>query len=75
MSFDDQGFNLKIGNEIIERICSTYKHKYFKFVGVKFDEFLKWNYQIDGIFAKLSSAIFALKSVKKILSLSIRKIV
>ena len=33
------------------------------------------NYQIDGICAKLSSAIFALKSVKKILPLNIRKIV
>ena len=61
--FEDQGFNLKIGNEIIERKCSTYKYEYFKFVSVEFDEYLNWNYQIDGIFAKLSSAIFALKSV------------
>ena len=69
MPFDD----LKIGNEIIEGIGC--KDKYFKFVSVKFDEFLNWNYQLDGICAKLSSAIFALKSVKKILSLNIRKIV
>ena len=52
MPFDDQGYNLKIGNEIIERIGSTCKDKYFKFVGVKFDEFLYWNYQLDGISAK-----------------------
>ena len=45
------------GNEIFERIGSTCKDKYFKFVGVKFDEFLNWNYQLDGICAKLSSAI------------------
>ena len=32
MPFDDQGYNLKIGNEIIERIGFTCKDKYFKFV-------------------------------------------
>ena len=37
MTSDDQGYNLKIGNEIIERIGSTCKDKYFKFVGVKFE--------------------------------------
>ena len=74
MPFHDQGYNLKIGNEIIERIGLTCKDKY-KFVGVKFDEFLNWNYQISNICAKLSSASFALKSVKKILPLNIRKIV
>ena len=63
MPFDDQGYNLKIGNKIIERIGSTCKDKYFKFVGVKFDEFLNWNYQIHGICAKLSSAINALKAL------------
>ena len=59
-----------MGNEIIERIGSTCKDKY-----LKFDEFLIYNYQLDGICAKLSSEIFALKSVKKILPLNIRKIV
>ena len=43
MPFDDQGYNLKIGNEIIERIGLTCKDEYFKFVGVKYDEFLNWN--------------------------------
>ena len=45
-----------MGNEIIERIGSTCKDKY-----LKFDEFLIYNYQLDGICAKLSSEIFALK--------------
>ena len=40
MSFNDQGYNLKIGNKIFERIGSTCKDKYFKFVGVKGIEFL-----------------------------------
>ena len=35
MPFDDQGFNLKIGNKIIEIIVSTCRDKYFKFVGAK----------------------------------------
>jgi len=33
------------------------------FVGVK-DKFLNWNYQLDGICAKLSSEIFVLKLLK-----------
>ena len=49
------------------------KEKYFKFVGVyRFDEFLKWDFQLDHICAKNSSAIFALKNVK--LPLRIRKL-
>ena len=59
--------------KFLKEIGSTCKDKYFKFVGVKFDEILNWNYQLDGICAKLSSAIFALKNVKKIQPLNIRK--
>ena len=57
----DKNYNLMIGNENIQRIGSNCKDKYFKFVGIKFDEFL--------------SAIFALRSVKNILPLNIRKVV
>ena len=34
--------------------------KYFKFVGIRFDEFLNWEYQIEHVCKKISSAIFAL---------------
>jgi len=75
MPFDDHQHKLKIGDEIIERIGLGCKEKYFKFVGVRFDEFLNWNFQLDHISAKISSAIFALRNVKHILPLRIRKLI
>ena len=75
MPFDDQQYKLKIRDEIIERIGLGCKEKYFKFVGIRFDEFLKWNFQLDHISAKISSAIFALRNVKHILPLRIRKLI
>jgi len=65
MLFDDQGYNLKIGNEIIERICSTCKDKYLKFV----DEFLICNYQLDGIYQVKFLPWKVLKSLKNFLRL------
>ena len=52
MPFDDQQYKLMIGGETIERIWLGCKEKYFKFVGVKFDAFLKWDFQLDHICAK-----------------------
>jgi len=66
MPFDDQQYKLMIGDETIERIGLGCKEKYFKFVGVGFDEFLKWDFQLEHICAKISSAIFALRNVKHI---------
>ena len=45
MPFDDQQYKLMIGDETIQRIGLGCKEKYFKFVGVRFDEFLKWDFQ------------------------------
>jgi len=47
MPFDDQQYKLMIGDETIERIGLGCKEKYFKFVGVRFDEFLKWDFQLE----------------------------
>ena len=47
MHFDPENFKLKIGNEILERIRTDCSNKYFKFVGLKIDEFLNWDYQIE----------------------------
>ena len=35
-----------IGNEILERIGNAYVNNYFKFVGLKLDEFINWDFQI-----------------------------
>ena len=62
-----------MGDETIEIIGLGCKEKYFKFVGVKFDEFLKWDFQLEHICSKISSAIFALRNVKRILPFRIKK--
>ena len=63
---------LKIGNQILERIGTDFTNKYFKFVGLKIDEFLNWDYQISN---KIASSIFALNQIKNILPLNIRLLV
>ena len=45
MPFDDHVFKLNIGEEKIERIGNNCREKYFKFVGVRFDEFLTRDFQ------------------------------
>ena len=40
MYFDLENCKLKIGNEILETIGTACTYKYFKFVGLKIDEFL-----------------------------------
>ena len=67
--------NLKIGKENIERIGEGCREKTFKFVGLHLDENLSWQSHINHICKKVSSANFALNSVKNILPLKIRKLV
>ena len=56
----------KIGNEILERIGTDCTNKYFKFVGLKIDEFLNWDYQIEYVSNKIASSSFALNhQIKK----------
>ena len=43
-----------IGNEILERIGTDCTNKYFKFVGLKIDEFLNWDYQIEHVSNKIA---------------------
>ena len=40
MHFDPENCKLKIGNDILEKIGTDCTNKYFKFVGLKIDEFL-----------------------------------
>ena len=47
-------------------------NKYFKFVGLKLDEFLNWDFQIEHISNKITSSILALSQIKNILPLNIR---
>ena len=49
MHFDPNSSNISIGNEILEIIGNDCVNKYFKFVGLKHDEFLNWDFQIKHI--------------------------
>ena len=60
MHFDPNSCNISIGNEIRERIDNDCVNKYFKFVGLKLDEFLNWDFQIEHFWNKIASSIFAL---------------
>ncbi len=75
MHFNPENCKLKIGNEILERIGTNCTNKYFKFVGLKIDEFLNWDYQIEHVSNKIASSIFALNQIKNILPLNIRLLV
>ena len=75
MRFDPKNCKLKIGNEILERIGTDCTNKYFKFAGLKIDEFLSWDYQIEHVSNKIGSSISALNQIKHILPLHIRLLV
>ena len=53
---DPENCKLKIGNEILERIGTDCTNKYFRFVGLKIDEFLNWDYQIEHVSNKIAEA-------------------
>ena len=59
IKLDKNVSSLQIGGRSLERIGNhqTIKEKiYFKFVGVKIDEYLDWTYHLDHVSSKLSSA-------------------
>ena len=58
MHFDPENCKLKIGNEILERIGTDCANRYLKFVGLKIDEFLNWDYQIEHVSNKIASSSF-----------------
>ena len=61
-------FELLIDNTKLERVGKDFETKSFKFVGVHLDEFFNWDYHINHVNNKISSAIYAINQVKKILS-------
>ena len=75
MEFDENICNVKIGDHKLERIGNSCKDKFYKFVGIKLDEFLGWDYHISHVSNKISSGNFVLNQCKNILPLSIRKLI
>ena len=64
--------HLKIDDRAIDRIGDDCPEKYFKFVGIRIDEHLTWQAQINHVRAKLASANFALAKIKNLLPLPAR---
>ena len=75
MKLNPNNFKLKIGENALERIGLDCKDKYFKFVGLRFDEFLTWEYQVDHISRKLASGNFAINSTKKLLPKKVKMLI
>ena len=65
-------FQLKIGEEVLERIGFDCKTKSYKFVGLHIDEYLSWETHISHVHAKLSSANYIINSSKTVLPKNIR---
>jgi hypothetical protein len=69
---DFKQHDLKIENTSIERIGTSCKEKYFKYVGIRIDEFLTWEFHKKYVKGKLSSAVFALAQTRNLLSSKIK---
>ena len=61
-------FKLLIDNKDKDRVETGRKNESFKFVGVHLDENLNWHHHRKSVKNKASSAVFALSSVKNILT-------
>jgi len=78
MQLEENVCKLEIGGRSLERIGNHQKDKkkrFFKFVGVKLDEYLDWTYQLDHVSSKLSSANFVLSKFNNLLPISVRKLI
>jgi len=71
MHFDPNSCNISIENEIPKSIGNDCVNKYFKFVGLKLDKFINWDFQIEHISNKVSSSNLTLSQIKNILPFNI----
>ena len=70
---DFSNLELKIGDDKIDRIGKGCEFSFFKFVGLKLDEFLDWSHHTAHVTTKISSGNFILNSAKHFLPIHIRK--
>ena len=75
MKFHQTLLNIKINDVSLDRIGYNCKDTYFKFVGVRLDEYLNWDQHIKYISSKISSANFVINQAKKLLPMNIRMLV
>ena len=75
LTFNPDDLKITIGNEVLERIGNDCENRYFKFVGIKLDEFFNWDFQIEHMSNKKASSVLALNQIKNVLPLNIRLLV
>ena len=73
MPFNPDEYNLQLNGKKIERIGEDCKEKYFKFLGMRIDEFMTWKYHIDHVSSKISVGNSILNRTKNLLPLNVRK--
>ena len=71
-SFHTLDNDVKVGQEVVERIGSQCKTKSFKLVGVLLDDKLNWSHQVDLVKKKLASCSYALRGLKSLLPTNIK---
>ena len=67
--------DIKIGNNIIDRVGDSCKEKCFRFLGHWVDENLTWQFHLNKMQSKLISANYALSTCKYSVPLRIRKLI
>ena len=75
MKFDQTLLNIKINDVPLDRIGHNCKDTFFKFVGVRLDEYLNWDQHTKYILTKISSANFVINQAKKLLPMNIRMLI
>ena len=75
MKLEEHICKLYIDNSLLERIGNNCEEKFYKFVGIRIDENLTWEHHINHVCRKISSAIFALNQVKRIVPFDIKKLI
>ena len=73
MHINDSVIDLKVDGKSLERIGENFESKYFKFVGMRLDEYMSWKYHLEHVCYKVSIGNNILNRTKNFLPLYVRK--
>ena len=68
---DFNSLKLKIGSNCIDRIGKECETSFFKFVGIRLDEFLEWDQHISHVATKTNCGNYILAQSKNFLPIKI----
>ena len=69
---DLASYNLKIDDEVIDRIGKNCHEESFKFVGIHLDESLSWSHHVNHVRNKIAGATYALSKLRNLLPSKIK---